>query len=392
MTCPKIDRSEFDERRKKVQTLMKEKDIDLIIAFSDDRFVVGQAHARWLINYQPQFEPAFVMVPQEGEIFVATGTESEAFVLVSSYCSQVRVTPEFVIPGEEYSYATVVPFDDVIKELEDQIGRKVKSVGLAGKEQISYRLYKSLANKFGHENIVDIEADIMELRAIKSEAEIRVIEYAFSIADKGIQTAYDAIEEGRTEREIAAEAEYVMRKMGSEGTGVELMVSSGPENTAPIMSRTTFRKIRKNDLISLTFAVRYEGYHGPVSRPIIFGKPDPEVQKAIELAIEAQAETRALLRPGVRGCELDRASRRLLNENNLGEHFVYTGVHSTGVMEFEPPILTSEYQGVLKENMVFAIDIPLFFNKWGGFRIENGFHIVKDGYRALNSLEVKYIK
>ena len=391
MMYPTIDKSEFEERRIKVQRMMKEKNTDLIVAYSDDRFVVGQAHARWLINYQPQFEPALVLVPQEGEIFVLTGAESDEFVRISSYCRQVRVTSEFLHPDEEYPSAKVVTFDSVLQELEDRIGRRIERVGLAGGEQISCRLYNVLESRFAGK-LFDMEPELLKIRAIKSEAEIRVIEYAFSIADKGIEAAYNTIEEGRTEREIAAEAEYVMRRMGSEGTGVELMVSSGPENTAPILSRTTFRKIRKNDLISLTFAVRYEGYHGPVSRPVILGKPNDEVKRAVDLAIEAQAEARALLRPGAKGYELDRASRRLINENGLGDHFVYTGVHSVGVVEFEPPILTSRSQEVLQENMVFAIDIPLFYNNWGGMRIENGFQIVKNGCRALNSLEVNYIK
>jgi len=389
---PIIGKAEFAERRKKVQRMMREKNIDLIAAYSDDRFVTGQAYARWLVNYQPQFEPALVLVPQEGEIFIVTGAESDAFVLISSYCDQVRVTPEFVIPNEDYPAATVMPFLKVIGEMEDQMGRKIRRVGLAGEGQITLRLYQSLKDVFGGENLFDIESGLMKLRAIKSEDEIRVIKYAFSIADAGIRAAYDAIEEGRTEREVAAEAEYIMRKMGSEGTGVELMVSSGPKNTAPILSRTTFRKIQKNDLVSLTFAVRYEGYHGPVSRPVLLGKPDDEAKRAVEIAIAAQEETRELLRPGAVGCELDRASRRLVNKNGLGSHFVYTGVHSVGVVEFEPPILNGESREILKENMVFAIDIPLFYNKWGGIRIENGYQIVKDGYRALNSLEVNYLK
>lgn len=371
---------------------MAEKGIDLIAAYSDDRLVVGQAHARWLVNYQPQFEPVFVLVPAEGEIIAATGAESSAFALLTSQCRQVRVIPEFLHPDEEYPYAQIVSFDSVIRELEDQIGRKIRRVGLAGGEQITLRLYRALADRFGSENLTDIEPELMELRAIKSEAEIRVIEHAFSIADRGIQAAYDALEEGRTEREIAAEAEYAMRKMGSEGTGVELMVSSGPQNTAPILSRTTFRKIREGDLVSLTFAVRYEGYHGPVSRPVVLGKPSDEVRRAIGLCIRAQEETRALLRPGTAGRELDRASRACINAGGLGGHFVYTGVHSTGVVEFEPPILTSGSGVILRENMVFAVDIPLFFNDWGGLRIENGYRIVGDGCVPLNSPEVKYTK
>jgi len=75
----------------------------------------------------------------------------------------------------------------------------------------------------------------------------------------------------------------------------------------------------------------------------------------------------------------------------LGRHFVYTGIHSVGVVEFEPPIMTSDMQEEIRENMVLSIDIPLFLHDdFGGFRIENGFVITKEGNRALNDLQVNY--
>lgn len=42
--------------------------------------------------------------------------------------------------------------------------------------------------------------------------------------------------------------------------------------------------------------------------------------------------------------------------------------------------------------MIFSIDIPLFFNSWGGLRYEDGFHVTKEGARPLQTLDSKLIK
>jgi Xaa-Pro aminopeptidase len=56
------------------------------------------------------------------------------------------------------------------------------------------------------------------------------------------------------------------------------------------------------------------------------------------------------------------------------------------VVEFEPPILTSWYEGRLEVGMVFSVDIPVFGAAWGGLRIEDGFLIGPDGAEPLQRL------
>ena len=49
------------------------------------------------------------------------------------------------------------------------------------------------------------------LRGIKTAAELEVIRYAYHLANLGMEAAVNAVRPGVSEREIAAEAEYVMR-------------------------------------------------------------------------------------------------------------------------------------------------------------------------------------
>lgn len=387
---PVIKREEFKRRQKKVQEWMEDKGIDLLIAYADDRFVYGQAYARWLLDYQPEFEPAFVLVSSTGAATIVTGAESVEFVSNSSYCEKIYAVWEFLHPDEEYPYCEVISFRQVREDLEKEMGKRVIKVGLAGTSAIPYDLMTILQEMFGAENLFDVDGELSMLRAVKTENELEVIRYAYKIAEAGMRRAVEVLRPGVTEREVAAEAEYTMRRMGSEGMGIETMVASGPENTSPILARTTHRVIREGDLVVITLAPRYEGYHGAVARPFYMGKAPDQMLERFELLSRSQESTERQLREGESAGKIDLVSRRIINDAGLGNHFTYTGVHSTGVIEFEAPILTSKSNVTIKENMVFSIDIPMFLNDWGGMRLENGYIIKKDKVEPLVHLEVPF--
>ena len=384
---PTIKQEEFAARGQRVQNLMEEKGLDLVIAYADDRFVYGQAYARWLLNYQPAFEPAFIMVPAKGDSVVATGAESVDFVHNFSNCKKAYAVWEFLHPDEEYPYCEVVNMTDVNADLEAVMGHSIKKIGIAGASAVPYHMMLKLQEIYGAENIIDIDEEMSLLRAVKSENEIEVIRYAYKIAQAGMDKVAEIIKPGMTEREIAAEAEYVMRKMGSEGMGIDTMVAVGQEHTMPILARITDREIEEGDLVVVTLAPRYQGYHGAIARPFFIGEQSETINNVFKLVKQAQEETAAKLRPGVTAKEVDETSRRVLNEAGIGQHFVYTGVHSTGVIEFEAPILASTSNTVIEKNMVYSIDIPVFIAEWGGMRLENGYLITEDGSEPLNNLD-----
>ena len=385
-SLPKIPEEEFRLRQKKVQETLVEHHIDLLVAYADDRAVFGPAHARWLFDYAVHFEPACILVPAVGEPLIATGPESDAYIYASSYCKNVKIIEEFTHPEEEYPYSEIVSLREVIEDFQRASGQQIRTVGLAGASGMPHHLYAALESAFGKPNMRPVDDLMTNLRAVKTENEIKVIEYAYKLAEMGLHAAIGAIAEGRTEREVAAAAEYEMRKAGSEGMGIDTIVASGREHTYPVLARTSLRQIRRGDLVLLTIAPRYEGYHGALGRPVVLGKPSPEMTYAMQAAIEAQHETAKALKPGALGTEIDRVARSVIAKAGLSKHFVYSPVHSVGVIEFEPPIMSSRHAEAIRENMIFSIDIPLFHTAWGGIRYEDGFHITATGARRLQTI------
>jgi Xaa-Pro aminopeptidase len=146
------------------------------------------------------------------------------------------------------------------------------------------------------------------------------------------------------------------------------------------------REIAKDDLVLLTFAPRYEGYHSALGLPVLVGNPSDEAKRAVEAAIRAQKACADLLREG-QNCSAEAEARRIMEEAGLGKNFLYSGIHSVGVIEFEAPIFGPSSKAIMKENMVLSIDIPVFDGNWGGLRVEDGYLIQKNGAKRLTSFD-----
>jgi len=379
---PVIPSSEYPERWTKVQTMMEAQGLDLLLAYADDRATFGAAHARWLANFPVHFEPVIILMPREGSPVMLVGPESDQYALLAGQISDVRILREFTHPDEDYPYSTMQSVTDIMADIGVDIPA-VGRVGVGGQGLIAADVLAALQAALPNVAWQDVENGLCDIRARKSTAEIEVIRYAYQIAEAGFQAGVDAIEVGVTEREVAAEIEATMRRAGAEGTGIDTIVASGP-NARPILARSTFRPIEPDELVLLTVAPRYEGYHAAIGRPVLVGDPGQAIRHALDVAVQAQQACFHALHPDLEGREVEAIGRKIVAEGNLSSYFLYSGVHSVGVIEFEPPIFGPSSPAILKKDMVISIDIPLFNAPWGGLRIEDGYLITATGAEPLH--------
>jgi Xaa-Pro aminopeptidase len=328
------------------------------------------------------FEPVCILLFQQGPPIMLCGPETREYALLAGRVSDVRVLREFTHPNEDYPFSTIQSLAEIVGEaIPDPAS--VRRIGLAARGLMSADLLASFQASFPHAEWADVENAMCDVRAQKSPAELAVIRYAYRIAEAGLNAAVEAIGVGATEREVAAEVESAMRRMGAEGTGIDTIVASGP-HSRPILARSTFRAIQANELVLLTVAPRYEGYHAAIGRPVWVGNPGEEIRRAVEVAWQAQEACFRAMRPGIEGRAVEAIGRRVVEDAGLGPYFLYSGVHSVGVIEFEPPIFGPSSNALFQPDMVISVDIPLFDAPWGGLRIEDGFLITENGAERLN--------
>jgi len=266
--------------------MMEPQELDLVVAYADDRAVFGPAHARWLADFPVHFEPVCILMPRHGEPIMLCGPESVEYALLTGHIRNVRAASIFTHPDEDYPYAKIHKLDSIIAEAARGL-QSVRKVGIAGRGLMGFDVLSAFKETLSQVAWVDVENVMCDLRAQKSPAEIEVIQYAYKIAETGFQAAVNAIAAGVTEREVAAEADAAMRRAGAEGTGIDTIVASG-SNSRPILARSTFRRIQANELVLLTIAPRYEGYHAAIGRPVFVGDPGDEIRRALDVACRAQ--------------------------------------------------------------------------------------------------------
>lgn len=370
MNYPVIPREEYPLRWEKVQKVLQEQELDMILAYADDRATYGTAYGRYFADIPVHFENVLVMFVKDRGPLLLVGPETDGYAQLKSTIRDIRVLAEFSAEDEDYPFSTVVPLREVVSEV---VG-SAKRVGLAAKVHMSATLYEAVCAALPQSEFVAVDKALEEIRGIKTPAEIEVIRYAYKIADLGMEAAIKAIRPGVTEREVAAEAEYAMRRAGCEGYGIDPMVASG-ENTDHIIARTTMRVLQEGDVVCITLAPRYEGYHGACARTVLLGKQDEKFMKALHASIRAQQTCAENLLSGNVGSVVEQMGRDIMEEAGYGKNFMYSGLHSVGVTEFEPPILGPSSRTVIQDNMVISIDIPLYEADIRGFRTESGYLI-----------------
>ena len=375
----RIPRTEYPRRWEKVQAVMRDQKLDIILAYSDDRATYGNAYARYYTDLQTHFEPVLVMFVAGREPVILTGPETDGYAGERAVAGGVKVLTELAAEDEDYPFSEVESLQEIIRQY---TGREPKRIGLAAKVHMGAELYEALLRAYPDAELVDTDPFLAPLRGIKSPDEIAVICRAYEITNEGMHAAIAAVRPGITEREIAAEAEYVMRKKGCEGYGIDPIVSSGP-NAAHVLARTTTRVIEENDIVVITLAPRYEGYHGACGRTVLVGNPGEKAEKAVKAMIRAQNLCAENLVPGNIGSRVEEMGRQVMKEAGYEKNFMYSGLHSVGVIEFEPPIFGPSSSTVIEKDMVISIDIPLFEADVSGMRMEDGYLITEAGARKL---------
>jgi len=380
---PRIPKEEFQQRWRKVQDMMAENDLDVLIAYSNDREIFGQAHARWLCDFPTHLEPVCIVLYRDGDPVAATGPESTEFIKNRSAIREVYILREVIHPDEVYNLDQILGIEEVIAQRTAL--SSVSRVGIAGLNIMDVGVWNALQPFLNDREWVDVEEKLTRLRMIKSEAEIAVMRFCYGIAEKAFDAAIKEIAPGKSEMDVAAAVKSVMFQEGADGFGIEPMIGAGP-NAASVLCRSTRRLIAEKDVVRLAIIPRYEGYSATIGRPVFVGGCDDAMKTRLSALSEARRACIDTAKAGVLGRDIEGAGRAVLKRH--GFEYTYSGVHSIGCKEFETPIYGPGVDGEVAENTMLSIEIPLFHQSWGGLHLEDGIRILNGGSELMHNTEV----
>nr|MDO8082221.1 Xaa-Pro peptidase family protein [Candidatus Freyarchaeota archaeon] len=260
---------------------------------------------------------------------------------------------------------------------------KIKKLGFE-EDFLTVNVKEKLEKNSEAFDFVPVSNIIKKLRSIKSRSEIETIQKAVKITDVGVKRAIEAITPGVKEYEVAAEAEYVMRKMGSSGTSFETIIASGYRSAFPHASCSD-RKLENGDLVVIDLGVRYKNYCSDISRTRTVGSPSSKQERLFQTVLNAQQKALEIIRPGVKASEVDEVARGLIKKEGYGDFFVHSFGHGIGIEVHEYPSISSNSTDIIEAGMVFTAEPGVYIPDFGGCRIEDMVLVRENGYELLTN-------
>jgi Xaa-Pro aminopeptidase len=382
---PVIADAEFAERGERLQALVAEQELDvLLVNASESDF----ANVRYLSDYWPVFEAAGVVVAPTGPLTLLIGPESETFAHDRSRIDRIRKLTEYRESADpDYPDIAVASYASVFEEAGVPDPRRI---GLAGSFATNYHMLKSLRAAFPHADLVQADALLTRLRAVKSAAELECLRAAFRISEEAIGEILESIRPGMTELQVVGVAQNAIYERGAEYEGMVQYVMSGP-NSRHAISRASHRLLRAGEVVQLNISARVAGYSSGVGRPIALGRLRPDQKEILEFGLEAHHATASWLQAGATASDIAKRYRAYFSQHGRAELYLYGPCHGIGLIEVEPPWMeeTSDYP--LAENMTFQID-TFVVNADFGARWENGARITAEGIELFSDQRMEVLE
>lgn len=199
--------------------------------------------------------------------------------------------------------------------------------------------YEYIKKHMPGSKFIDVTEDIDRLKVIKSAEERELIKGTARCQDAAMEHVRKSIRPGRRDFEILAEAQYSMVTQGSERQLI--LVGSAPKGTAGRWQFRHFqnRTIKEGDQISVLIETNGPGgFFTELGRIFSLGAPSQALVDAMGTAIEAQAVSLDLLKPGATPKDIWEANNEfLVRRGYLPERRLYA--HGQGYDLVERPAI-----------------------------------------------------
>jgi len=226
---------------------------------------------------------------------------------------------------------------------------------------------------------------VEDLRARKDAGELDKIRRAAKLADDALEDVLARGVVGRTEREVALDLEFTMRKLGAEGASFEPIVAAGAHGALP-HAKPRDVPIPPGTLLVVDWGATLEGYASDCTRTFATGELDPRDAEIYELVLTAQEAALQAVEPGPTGKEVDAVARQIIDAAGHGEHFGHGLGHGVGLEVHEGPRLSKQGETALTSGMVVTVEPGVYVPGGVGVRIEDLVYVSEDGHEVLSTL------
>ena len=363
---------EYEERLKKIRTVMSKNNLDMIILTSMHNIAY---HTGFIYC---SFGRPYGCVITEKKIVTISANIDASQPWRHSFCENIIYTDW--------------KRDNFLKAIVSIIGRDEppKNIGIEN-DHVTLEMKEKFKSLFTFSKFSDVSKDLMKLRMIKSSEEIDIIKNGARIADIGAEEIVKHIKVGASELEIATvgrdKMEMEIAKTYPEAEYMDTWVwfQSGI-NTDGAHNPKTSRKLKLGDILSLNTFPMISGYYTALERTLFLNEINDASLKAWEANITVHKKGLELIKPGAKCSEICKELNDLFAQLGYLQYRTFGYGHSFGVLSHfygrESGLeLREDIHTVLEPNMVISMEpmimIPEGKPGAGGYR-EHDILIIKE--------------
>ena len=296
-------RAELDDRLEAVRQAMSQSGLDALVVSVPENiyYLTGLDH--WGF-----FACHVLLVPAVGEMALACR-------------AMERITVENQVENAEfYGHADTEELADYVLKILGDRGLSGARLGIEKRSLfMTPRIYEMIIAGAGGTDWIDGSGIIDELRLVKSPLEQDYTRRAAAAADAGTLAAIDAIRDGASDYEIAAECNRAMILAGSEYPGFGPFIRP---TTRLGEEHTTWRGdvFHDGDAVFLEIGGAYRKYQAPMGRLVYVGSAPPGAEASAELAMRGMQAICDALKPGVTAGEVYQAWKDVADSAGLVDY------------------------------------------------------------------------
>ncbi len=313
--------------------------------------------------------------PNKVNIRYFTGLDAEGFLLLAQDKIYLFLSPLYCMLEQNLEFAEKIVCENI-----KAIKQKIKETGVEkiayDNGELSVALYEDLKQNF---EMIGVKDEVRKIRMIKDEEEIKKIKRAASIARNAFMNVFPYVKPGRTEKEIADELSYQIRKCGADREAFPPIVASGVNTAIPHFTPSD-KRIEDGDFVVIDFGACADGYNSDCTYTLLMGRKTEEKREVYNAVFYAQIHAIEAAYSGVKASDVDKKARDYLRKLNYDRYFIHSTGHGIGLQVHELPNISSQSDTIIEDNMVFTVEPGVYIPGKFGVRLEQMIRI--NGKRA----------
>ncbi|QSH40786.1 M24 family metallopeptidase [Lentisphaerota bacterium ZTH] len=244
-------------------------------------------------------------------------------------------------------------------------------------------------------------------REFKNSQEVDNITAALRITENGMRRAHRILETAELNQtgQLVWNAKILTSELLRAEINIELIrggampdatiVACGTQGADPHNTGTGPLESGKPIIIDIFPKVTATGYWGDLTRTFVKGTAPDQVKRAYEAVYAARESAKPLIKAGAVPVEIHNAAKSILDKhgfetgrkNNCNYGFFHGLGHGVGLEIHEAPRLSPASKTPLRGGEVVTVEPGVYYQEWGGIRLEDMVYVEENGCRCLTEIE-----